>query len=78
MFSADDPSQNQIYAGIVRKVEYAKKRSLWGYMGDDWVQFIKITVLDPRSLPKVRDKCSPQTLFIQTCLTILLSVITPV
>lgn len=37
-------------------MELTKKRSLWGYKGDDWVSFIKITVADQRSLPKVRDK----------------------
>ncbi|KAI0731291.1 DNA polymerase family B-domain-containing protein [Earliella scabrosa] len=38
----------------VRDVELSHKRSLWGYKGDDWVSFIKITVTDQRSLPKVR------------------------
>ncbi|CAK5273856.1 unnamed protein product [Mycena citricolor] len=32
------------------------KRSLWGYRGDDWVPFIKLTVSNPKSLPKVRDE----------------------
>ena len=41
----------------VRNIELVKKRSLWEYIGDDWVMFIKITVADPRSLPKVRDEC---------------------
>jgi DNA polymerase delta subunit 1 len=40
----------------VRKVEVVTKRSLMGYLGDDRVPFIKITVSDPRSLPKVRDE----------------------
>ncbi|KAI0741539.1 DNA polymerase family B-domain-containing protein [Daedaleopsis nitida] len=39
---------------FVRNVELVHKRSLWGYKGDDWVSFIKITVSDQRSLPKVR------------------------
>ncbi|CDO75821.1 hypothetical protein BN946_scf184951.g19 [Trametes cinnabarina] len=40
----------------VRGVELVSKRSLWGYKGDDWVNFIKITIADQRSLPKVRDE----------------------
>jgi hypothetical protein len=42
---------------VVRGVEVVKKRTLWGYKGDDWLQFIKITVDDPKNLPKVRDEC---------------------
>ncbi|KDQ61581.1 hypothetical protein JAAARDRAFT_31037 [Jaapia argillacea MUCL 33604] len=38
----------------VKKIEMMKKRSLWGYRGDDWVLFLKITVVDPKTLPKVR------------------------
>lgn len=40
----------------VRKIEHVSKRSLWGYKGDDWIAFMKLTISDPRSLPKVRDK----------------------
>jgi DNA polymerase delta subunit 1 len=40
--------------GIVRAIEVQKKRSLWGYRGDDWIPFIKVTVADQRSLPKIR------------------------
>lgn len=40
----------------VRSVELVQKRSLWGYKGDDLVLFAKITVTDPKSLPRVRDK----------------------
>lgn len=40
--------------GIVRAVETTSKRSLWGYRGDDWIPFVKITVADQRSLPKIR------------------------
>ncbi|KAI0084485.1 DNA polymerase family B-domain-containing protein [Irpex rosettiformis] len=40
--------------GIVRAVETQEKRSLWGYKGDDWIPFLKITVADQRSLPKIR------------------------
>ncbi|PCH44386.1 delta DNA polymerase [Wolfiporia cocos MD-104 SS10] len=40
--------------GVVRKVELVSKRSLWGYRGDDWIIFLKITLADQRSLPKIR------------------------
>ena len=40
--------------GIVRAVEVQKKRSLWEYRGDDWIPFIKITVADQKSIPKIR------------------------
>ncbi|KAI0766572.1 DNA polymerase family B-domain-containing protein [Trametes elegans] len=45
---------NAVPGGVVRDVELVKKRSLWGYKGDDWVSFVKITVADQRSLPRVR------------------------
>ncbi|KAG6813826.1 DNA-directed DNA polymerase delta [Tricholoma furcatifolium] len=37
----------------VVQIEYVEKRSLWGYRGDDYVPFLKFTISDPRSLPKV-------------------------
>jgi len=40
----------------VLKAEVVKNRSLWGYKGDDWIPFIKLTITGPKSLPKVRDK----------------------
>ncbi|KAI0955116.1 DNA-directed DNA polymerase delta [Taiwanofungus camphoratus] len=40
--------------GLVRNVELVQKRSLWQYRSDDWVPFIKITLADQRSLPKIR------------------------
>ncbi|OBZ73506.1 DNA polymerase delta catalytic subunit [Grifola frondosa] len=48
---------NTLGNGTVRNVEMVKKRSLWGYKGDDWVAFLKITLGDQRSLPKIRDEC---------------------
>ncbi|KAL5531593.1 POL3 [Sanghuangporus baumii] len=42
-----------------RSVDHAKlvkKRSLWGYRGDDWVPFIKIFCTHPNNVPRVRDK----------------------
>ncbi|KAI5989332.1 DNA polymerase family B-domain-containing protein [Pisolithus albus] len=40
----------------VRKIEIVRKRSLWGYRGDDWIPFMKLVTSEARSLPKVRDK----------------------
>ncbi|KAI0705141.1 DNA polymerase family B-domain-containing protein [Cytidiella melzeri] len=40
--------------GVVRAIDIQQKRSLWGYRGDDWVPFIKVTVADQKSLPKIR------------------------
>ncbi|KAF5336013.1 hypothetical protein D9611_006176 [Ephemerocybe angulata] len=50
---------------LVRKVEKVSKRTLWGYKGDDWVPFLKLTIVEPKDLPKVRDKgeVSYQNLF---------------
>lgn len=57
-FKSAHIQQNIVGAGeCVRSAELIKKRSLWGYRGDDWVIFIKLTISDPKSLPKVRDKC---------------------
>lgn len=42
----------------MRNIEIVRRRTLWGYKGDDWLPFLKITVVDPISLPKVRDKYS--------------------
>ncbi|GAA5869759.1 hypothetical protein JCM1840_000584 [Sporobolomyces johnsonii] len=39
----------------VRAVSIANKRSLWGYKGDAVSPFIKITVCDTKSYPKVRN-----------------------
>jgi len=42
-----------------------------GYLGDDWIPFLKITLTDPKSVPKVRDKflrvnysCAPRLIAI--------------
>ncbi len=48
---------------LVLKAEMVKKRNLLGYLGDEQVPFIKLTVKEPRSLPKVRDK------FFSSCFT---------
>ncbi|EIN06111.1 delta DNA polymerase [Punctularia strigosozonata HHB-11173 SS5] len=64
-FTEDDiPSfllylNNQLGAGCVRKIELVKKRSIWGYRGDDWVPFMKLITDNPRNVPKVRDEPIP-------------------
>ncbi|KAJ7576846.1 DNA polymerase family B-domain-containing protein [Mycena floridula] len=45
---------NQLEYPQVKNAEIVKKRNLWGYRGDDYVPFIKLTIGDPKSLPKVR------------------------
>ena len=47
--------QNILGYGAVRGLDTVTKRSLWGYRGDDWVSFLKLTITDRKSLPKVRD-----------------------
>ncbi|KAK7687938.1 hypothetical protein QCA50_009157 [Cerrena zonata] len=42
--------------GVVRDVQMVEKKSLMHYMGDTAVPFLKITLIDQRSLPKIRDK----------------------
>jgi DNA polymerase delta subunit 1 len=52
----------------VKRVEMETKRSLWGYMGDDIVPFLRITVHNSKSVPQVRGifergECNFQELF---------------
>ncbi|KIM82947.1 hypothetical protein PILCRDRAFT_819751 [Piloderma croceum F 1598] len=49
-----DHINGQIGENLVRKAEVVKNRSLWGYKGDDWIPFIKLTITGPKNLPKVR------------------------
>ena len=49
-------SQNIGNGGVVREVQMVSKKSLMNYMGDTSVPFLKITLADQRSLPKIRDK----------------------
>lgn len=51
------PVQRQLDGNYVVKTEIVQKRSLLGYKGDGWYPFIKITTSNPKSVPKVRDKC---------------------
>ncbi|KAF6743062.1 delta DNA polymerase [Ephemerocybe angulata] len=65
-FTEDDieglkPHLNNVSPGndLVEKVT---KRTLWGYKGDDWVPFLKLTIVEPKDLPKRRG-LSYQNLF---------------
>ncbi|KAF8199125.1 hypothetical protein BJ912DRAFT_950996 [Pholiota molesta] len=55
--------------GKVLKVEREMKKSIWGYLGDDNVPFLRITLTNPKNVPKIRDKflflceCDFQELF---------------
>ena len=51
-----DVHQEQVGNGSVLHIKSVKKRSLWGYKGDEIPLFLKITCSDPRTIPKVRDK----------------------
>ena len=39
------------------------KKSLWGYKGDTSVPFLKITLVDPKMIPRIRDESSIIPLF---------------
>lgn len=53
--SLQDHINNQLaHPGAVRSVSIVRKRNLWGYLGDDMQWFIKLTISEPRVLPKVR------------------------
>ncbi|KAF9499463.1 hypothetical protein BDN71DRAFT_1442132 [Pleurotus eryngii] len=52
----------------VQRIEIIKRKSLWGYLGDDVLPFLKLTLIQPRILPKLRGvfergECSYQDLF---------------
>ncbi|KAH7905236.1 ribonuclease H-like domain-containing protein [Hygrophoropsis aurantiaca] len=40
----------------VSKVEQVSKRTLWGYLGEDWIPFLKITFFGPKHLAQIRDR----------------------
>ncbi|KAF5355326.1 hypothetical protein D9758_006032 [Tetrapyrgos nigripes] len=48
---------NTVGMECVVNIDIVSKRSLWGYKGDAFVPFLKLTLTDPRSVPKVRDEC---------------------
>ena len=37
-------------------IELVQKRSLWGYLSDELALFMKVTVTQPRNVPRVRDE----------------------
>jgi DNA polymerase delta subunit 1 len=47
---------SQSSVGGVISIELVQKRSLWGYLGDDFALFMKVTVTQPRNVPRVRDE----------------------
>ncbi|KAG2053704.1 hypothetical protein BDR06DRAFT_952548 [Suillus hirtellus] len=49
-----DQLNKQAQGNFVRQIEIVKRRSLWAYRGDDWVLFMKLTISEPRNLPKIR------------------------
>jgi len=51
------PTASQSSVNAVTKIELVKKRSIWGYKGDDFSTFMRITVTDPKAVPRVRDEC---------------------
>ncbi|SRR6266404_2465792 len=46
----------QTSVGGVISIELIHKRSLWGYLGDDLALFMRVTVTQPRNVPRVRDE----------------------
>ena len=56
---ADIPSftnSSQSSVGDVISIELVHKRSLWGYLGGYFALFMKVTVTQPRNVPRVRDE----------------------
>ncbi|KAF9477762.1 hypothetical protein BDN70DRAFT_880775 [Pholiota conissans] len=54
--------------GKVLKVEREAHKSIWGYLGEDNVPFLRLTLTDPKSVPKIRGifdrgECDFQDLF---------------
>ncbi|EAU90154.1 delta DNA polymerase [Coprinopsis cinerea okayama7 len=43
---------------LVKKIEKVMKRSIWEYKGDDVSPFLKLTIVEPKDVPKVRDEYS--------------------
>lgn len=49
------------------------KKSLWGYRGEDDVPFLKITLTEPRTVPKIRDESIHNLSHVRRSLTISIS-----
>ncbi|KAH9479640.1 DNA-directed DNA polymerase delta [Psilocybe cubensis] len=71
-FTSDDlePFKNyltgQLESGsLVISIETVMQKSLWGYRGDDQIPFLKFTLSDPRSVPKLRDEFHKLSLSVQ-------------
>ncbi|KIJ65720.1 hypothetical protein HYDPIDRAFT_39637 [Hydnomerulius pinastri MD-312] len=52
--SLADALNNSAGSQYVIGMEIVQKRTLWGYRGDDWIPFMKLTISEPKSLPKIR------------------------
>ena len=50
-------TSSQSLVGGVTNIEFVQKRSLWGFKGDEYATFMKITVTEPKAVPRVRDEC---------------------
>lgn len=54
MLTLKEHINNKIHPLAVSDIDLTKKRSLWGYRGDAKPLFLKLTISDQRTLPKVR------------------------
>ncbi|AGO14239.1 AaceriAFL189Wp [[Ashbya] aceris (nom. inval.)] len=45
---------NDMFDGVVDSIEVCRKQSIWGYNGDQKLQFLKVLVADPYGLNKIR------------------------
>ncbi|KAI0295971.1 hypothetical protein BC826DRAFT_1006478 [Russula brevipes] len=50
---------NSLVNAVV-SIELVQKRSLWGYKGDELAAFMRITVTEPKAVPRVRDESLPR------------------
>ena len=56
-------ARSKSLVNAVTDIEIVEKRSLWGYRGDEFASFMKITATEPRAVPRVRDECALDRLF---------------
>ena len=63
-------TSSQSLVNAVTKIELAHKRSLFNYAGDDFSAFMKITVTEPRAVPRVRDECELGLCVVSVILTL--------
>ncbi|KAK7031378.1 DNA polymerase [Favolaschia claudopus] len=50
----------------VTSVSLVSKRTLWQYRGDDWTPFIKLIIVNPKTLPKINFEPFPRDRLIST------------